>query len=769
MNNKFTEIASKALNNAVIIAEKLGHTYIGTEHALLALLYDEGSSSAIILKKHRITYKATEEKIKDFIGFGERTALNVKDTTPRFRRLLDGAHKAAVKYNSARIGTEHLLYSLLDERDSSAAKIILLLDKDIARIKEEVTQFLKTVEKSYFILNGKGNDLDIPSLLKYGVDMTRAARDEEQDPVIGRTDETERVIRVLSRKTKNNPCLIGDAGVGKTAIVEGLCQRIAKGDVPMDLKSKRIISLDLSSMVAGSKYRGDFEDRIKAIISEAERSPDVILFIDEIHTIVGAGAAEGAIDASNIMKPALSRAKIRLIGATTPDEYRKYIKKDGALERRFQPINVKEPSITETCDILFGLKQRYETFHNLSIDNGAIEAAIKLSKRYITERFLPDKAIDLLDETCVNVKSQLLPTNPENVHEDFPEYPEFTDLMYNEEQRPGERPIVTKEDVERTVTEITGIPTKNLSFNTAEFEKSLSMRVYGQKSAIKALVGGVSRSFAGISSQDRPKGVFLFIGESGVGKTELAKALATELFGEEGALLRYDMSEFSEVHSVSKIIGSPPGYVGFNEAGSLTEDVRRRPYSVILLDDAEKASDEVKNLLLQLFDSGRLTDSNGREVNFKNTFVILTANTGMIRNDRSGLGFIEKGDGGINKKSLEQLFSNELIERFDEIIEFSAFDEQTLIMIAKRKLQETASRLSNQNISLEYDEEALPLLIKKASSKTGRAIARAITKEIETPIAKLILESEAIKAIRITANNDNFEFKETKDLAAIRS
>ena len=767
MNSKFTEIASKALNNAVIIAEKLGHTYIGTEHALLALLYEEGSSSAIILKKHRITYKNTEEKIKDFIGFGERTRLNVKDMTPRFRRLLDGAHRASVKYNSTKIGTEHLLYSLLEERDSSAGKIIYLLDKDVVKIKEDVTQFLKTVEKSYLYLNGKASDSDITALLKYGVDMTEAAKIEEQDPVIGRCEETERVIRVLSRKTKNNPCLIGDAGVGKTAIVEGLCQRIAKGDVPHELKNKRIISLDLASMVAGSKYRGDFEDRIKAIISEAERTPGVILFIDEIHTIVGAGAAEGAIDASNIMKPALSRAKIRLIGATTPDEYRKYIKKDSALERRFQPITVKEASITEANEILSGLKDRYEAFHNLKIDDGAIDAAIKLSKRYITERFLPDKAIDLLDEACVNVKSQALPTEKKPSSERFPEYPELTELICKEAPEKEKKPTVTREDVEKTITEITGIPTKNLSFNTLEFEKRLKNRVFGQQNAIKALVGGVSRSFAGISSQDRPKGVFLFIGESGVGKTELAKALASELFGDEAALLRYDMSEFSEVHSVSKIIGSPPGYVGFNESGSLTEDVRRKPYSVILLDDAEKASNEVKNLLLQLFDSGRLTDSCGREVNFKNTFIILTANTGKIKTNQGGLGFIEKGDMGINKKSLETLFSNELIERFDEIIEFNAFENETLVMIAARKLGETKERLLNQAITLVFDIDVIKLVVKKASSKTGRGIQRTIIKEIETPLAEIILNSEATKAIKISVNSDKFKFTEEKEMSLV--
>ena len=767
MNNRFTEIASKALNNAVIIAEKLGHTYIGTEHAFLALLYDEGSSSAIILKKHRITYKIAEEKIKDFIGFGERTRLNVKDMTPRFRRVLDGAHKASVKYNSTKIGTEHLLYSLLEERDSSCAKIISLLDKDTVKIKDDVTQFLKTVEKSYYILNGRANDAEITTLLKYGIDMTEAAKAEEQDPVIGRYEETERVIRVLSRKTKNNPCLIGDAGVGKTAIVEGLCQRIVKGDVPEELKNKRIISLDLTSMVAGSKYRGDFEDRIKAIISEAEKAPGVILFIDEIHTIVGAGAAEGAIDASNIMKPALSRAKIRLIGATTPDEYRKYIKKDGALERRFQPITVKEPTPKEAYEILLGLKQRYEGFHNLNIDNEAIYAAIKLSKRYITERFLPDKAIDLIDEACVNVKSRYQPNKPKTEHNEFPEYPELTSLIYKEAQNEGQRLTVTKDDVEKTITEITGIPTKNLSFNTVEFEKRLSERVFGQNNAIKALVGGVSRSFAGISSQERPKGVFLFIGESGVGKTELAKALATELFGDEAALLRYDMSEFSEVHSVSKIIGSPPGYVGFNESGSLAEDVRRKPYSVVLLDDAEKASNEVKNLLLQLFDSGRLTDSCGREVNFKNTFVILTANTGRIKSDTKGLGFIDKGEQGINKKSLEALFSNELIERFDEIIDFNGFEEETLLMIAGRKLNETAERLLSQSIKLDFDDESAKLLVKKVTSKTGRGIARALVKEIETPLARLILNNPEIKAIKITVNSDIFEFSEKKDLSLI--
>ena len=767
MNSKFTEIASKALNNAVILAEKLGHTYIGTEHILLALLYDEGSTSAIILKKHRITYKIVEERIKDHIGFGEMSCLTVKDTTPRFRRVLEGAHKVSIKYNSSKIGSEHLLCALFEEKESAAGRILSLLDKDISSIKDDVVHFLKTVEKSYSLLKGKVCDHEISSLLKYGSDMTLAARQQEQDPVIGREAETERVINVLSRKTKNNPCLIGDAGVGKTAIVEGLCQRIAMGEVPDELKNKRIISLDLASMVAGSKYRGDFEDRIKAIISEAEATPGVILFIDEIHTIVGAGAAEGAIDASNIMKPALSRAKIRLIGATTPDEYKKYIKKDGALERRFQPITVNEPSISEAYKILLGLKERFESYHNLTIDPSAIDSAIRLSKRYITERFLPDKAIDLLDEACVRVKAHQSSQETSEKKDDFPEYPELTDLFFQSKRDEERNLTVTREDVEKTITEITGIPTRNLSFDYPDFERMLSERVYGQPRAISALVGGVLRSFAGISSAEKPKGIFLFIGESGVGKTELAKSLARALFGDEGALLRYDMSEFSEAHSVSKIIGSPPGYVGFNESCSLCEDVRRRPYSVILLDDAEKASIEVKNLLLQLFDSGRLTDSNGREVNFKNTFIILTANTCKIRSDTKGLGFIDKSESGINKKSLEMLFSNELIERFDEIIEFERIPEEALLMIAKRRLEETSERLEAQNIKLEYDDSVLQILVKKASSKTGRAIARCIIKEIETPLAKLILSHEGIKMIRIGAALESLEFKAESDLTLV--
>ena len=766
MNSKFTEIASNALNNAIIIAEKLGHTYIGTEHALLALLKDESSSASILLKKHRITYKSLEEKIKNYIGAGEKTVLNVKDTTPRFRRVIEGAHKISIKYNSEKIGTEHLLYAILDERDSSAIKILTALEKDSSRIKDDVTHFLKTVEKSYFILSNKADDTEIPSLLKYGTDMTALAKENNQDPVIGRNDETERVIRVLSRKTKNNPCLIGDAGVGKTAIVEGLAQRIACGRVPSELKEKRIISIDLASMVAGAKYRGDFEDRIKAIISEAEKAKGVILFIDEIHTIVGAGAAEGAIDASNIMKPALSRAKIRLIGATTPDEYRKYIQKDGALERRFQPINIKEPSVSATIEILQGLKDRYENFHGIIIEDEAIIAAIKLSERYITERYLPDKAIDLLDETCVNVKSKANNYECKTTGDKIHEHPDIiTFVSVDNEAKP--KLYVTKEDVENTVTEITGIPTKNMTFNAQELEDSLSTRVFGQNNAIKALVDAISRNFAGISSSDRPKGVFLFIGQSGVGKTELAKTLAQELFGAEDALLRYDMSEFSEIHSVSKIIGSPPGYVGFNESSSLCEDVRRRPYSIILLDDAEKSSTEVKNLLLQIFDSGRITDSAGREVNFKNTFIILTANTEKIKKEKAGLGFIEGNEKGINKKSLETLFSNELIERFDEIIEFSSFEKNSLLAIAKKKLEETSTKLILQNIKLKYDAAVLDLIVKKSDTKNGRSIARCIVKEIETPIAKIILHENSVENIKISTNNEEFVFLTSNDFSLI--
>ena len=758
MNSKFTTIASNALNNAVIIAEGLGHSYIGSEHALLALLKDESSSAAIILSKYKITYKALDERVRNCIGYGERTVLDVKDTTPRFRRIIEGAHKVSIKYGSTKIGTEHLLYAILDENDSSAAKLLSLLDKDCTRIKEEVTHFLRTVEKSYLILNGKAEDSDIPTLLKYGTDMTALARANDQDPIIGRDEETERVIRVLSRKSKNNPCLIGDAGVGKTAIVEGLAQRIADGCVPDELKEKRIISLDLPSMVAGAKYRGDFEDRIKTIIGEAERAPGVILFIDEIHTIVGAGAAEGAIDASNIMKPALSRAKIRLIGATTPDEYRKYIQKDGALERRFQPINIKEPSFDQTFEILSGLKERYERFHGISIEDEAIRSAIRLSERYITDRYLPDKAIDLLDEACVRGKSKSTSKEAVLFTDKYPEHPDIASLILSESDE--KKPIynLTSEDIEATITEITGIPTKNMSFDAKRLQAKLSARVFGQDEAIDALVDAISRAFAGISSQDRPKGIFLFIGQSGVGKTRLARVLADELFGDEGALLRYDMSEFSEMHSVSKIIGSPPGYVGFNESGSMTEDVRRRPYSIILLDEAEKSSSEVKNLLLQIFDNGKLTDSVGREVNFKNTFIILTANVGHIKNEVAALGFVERDGNKVNKKLLEALFSSELIERFDEIIEFKGFKDTSLTEIAALKLGETAKRLSLLGARLEYDEEVCRMIVKRSAAKNGRSISRCIVKDIETPIARIILATPLLRVIKITTDNDGFSF-----------
>ncbi len=774
MSNKFTKKAEDALNRAVILAEELGHTYIGTEHVLLALAEDESSCAAVILRKNKMSRERIYDAIKEYSGVGTKTSLSSKDTTPRCRRILESSYKISKKYAADKIGTEHILLALLEERESVASKILIKTETDVITLKDEVVTFLRTAERGLFITEPP-SESSIPNLVKYGKNMTRIAERGGFDPLIGREHETERVIRILSRKNKNNPCLIGEAGVGKTAIVEGLAQRIANGNVPSCLLGKIIISLDLTSMVAGAKYRGDFEERIKSIMQEASKNKSVILFIDEIHTIVGAGSAEGAIDAANIMKPELSRGDIQLIGATTLIEYRKYIEKDGALERRFQPVLVEEPTTEKTLDILHGIKERYEAHHRIEISDSAIKAAVLLSDRYIQDRYLPDKAIDVLDEACAlaNAKNAHESQKAKNLKEklrqlsqdkskaisehDFELAINLAELekLYTSElsqelhsyEESSDKITVTESDITDIVSEITGINIGSKS--DIEIAKGISERlskyVIGQKNAVESLTAAVTRSFAGINDPKRPRGVFLFLGESGVGKTALAKALSLELFGSEDALIKYDMSEFSEQYSTSKLIGSAPGYVGYDDSVNAFERVRRHPYSVILLDEIEKAHPDVLSLFLQIFDSGYITDAAGRKINFRNSYIIMTSNVGSGKFGE-GVGFMKSESINSIEKKLKDCFKEEFINRIDEIVLFSALDTESMTEIAKAKIGEIRERIENSGIRLEIDDAVYGYFARHGARRGfgARPMNRLICNMIENKIADMIVSGKAL-------------------------
>ncbi len=786
MSNKFTEKAERVLNNAIPLAQNLGHTYVGSEHILLALCKEKMSLGCVFLQKQGMDAKKIEDSIKIYAGIGQKSRLTPADMTPRCRKILEQSYKNTQKYGGGRIGTEHILLAILEEKECIARKLLEHLGANIAQAKDEILTLLRN--------SGKGSPLSMepqtghtpPLLSQYGKELTGAQFQSRAEPIIGREEETERLIRILCRKSKNNPCLLGEAGVGKTAIVEGLAHRIAIGAVPRPLLGKRIFSVDLTSMVAGTKYRGDFEERIKSIVREVEENREVILFIDEIHTIVGAGAAEGAIDAANILKPELSRGEIQIIGATTLSEYRKTIERDPALERRFQPLTIREPSDDAALKILQGVCPRYETFHEVHITPRALRACIDLSKRYLQDRFLPDKALDLLDEACakkrvhaprsggeaakIREKIEQTAKSKEDAvkNRDYSLALSLKDLeaIYTEEYKTllekesaGRIPeVIDEEQIKEIVTEMTGIPTGKLDAESdAKLEQTLKKHVLGQDNAVHSLSEAILRHKAGLSDPLRPVGVFLFLGESGVGKTELAKALSLALFSTEKAIIRYDMSEFIEKHAVSKLIGAPPGYVGFEEGGTLTEKIRRRPYSVVLFDEIEKAHPDVMNILLQITDDGTLTDNLGRTVSFRNSVIILTSNIGADNFKGKGtVGFLEETEKIRLSERLKEYFRPEFINRLDEIILFSPLEEVTLTKIARNHADALVRRAAAIGHELRITNRALSYLAKK--SKTAgmgaRPLSRLFVEEIENPLSRLIVEQRSKYDSHILVDTD---------------
>ncbi len=813
--DRFTERARMALAKAQEAAQDMGHSYVGTEHILLGIAAEGEGLGAKVLRDNGLDESMLSELLEKYVGRGA-PGLPAQGLTPGAKRVIELSIIDANRLGHSYIGTEHLLMGLLRETDSTAARLIASTGADVNKIYTDVVELLRsgdyhqqspqTVSSgSSGSRFGSGRKSDTKTLDQYSRDLTAAAASGQLDPVIGRSSEIQRVIQILSRRTKNSPVLIGEPGVGKTAIAEGLAQLVASGDVPEDLRSKRIVSLDLTGMLAGTKYRGDFEDRIKNVLKEVQKAGDIILFIDELHTIIGAGAAEGAIDAANILKPALSRGEIQIIGATTLSEYRKHIEKDAALERRFQPVTVNEPSEEESIAIITGLRDKYEAHHKLKITDEAIRAAVTMSGRYINDRFLPDKAIDLMDEAASRVRMKEL-TAPDELKtiekrvdalaaekeaavkaQDFEGAAKLRDREKEQreeleaarkkwqEKRSGSHKCVTAEDIAEVVSGWTGIPVTSLTESESErllkMEEILHKRVIGQDEAVSVVSRAIRRSRVGLKDPKRPIGSFLFLGPTGVGKTELCKALAEAVFGDENAMIRVDMSEYMEKHTVSKLIGSPPGYVGFDEGGQLTEKVRRKPYSVILFDEIEKAHEDVFNIMLQIMDDGILTDSQGRHVDFKNTIIVMTSNIGArnITDKRTSLGFSAKesveDDERDNEeirelvmKDLKNTFRPEFINRIDETVVFHRLTREDIRKIAANMLQTVSDRLSTLDIKLEVSEEAVDKLAEVGYDPTygARPLRRTIQSLIEDAAAEKLLDG-SIKAgerVKATVEND---------------
>ncbi len=797
----FTESANNALNYAVESAENLGHTYIGSEHMLLGLLSDTRMVSASILASKKITLKKAEERVKATVGIGLPTSLTPDDITPRCRKIIENALSMGKSAPMGESGTQQLLNALLRESQSAGCKIIIALGVMPYEINSDSSSDLSDSKQH------KSTEAGKKTLLKYGRDMTELAENGEIDPVISRNKEIERVIEILCRRSKNNPCLIGEPGVGKTAVAEGLALKIAEGDVPDILKRKRLISVDLTCMVAGTKYRGDFEERIKNMIDEVCSDGNVILFIDELHNIVGAGSAEGAVDAANILKPFLTRGDIQVVGATTIDEYRKYIEKDAALERRFQTISVDEPNRESTIEMLCGIREKYEKHHKVKITDEAIIAAVDYGARYITDRFLPDKAIDLIDEASSKVRLLSL-TPPDSIkslelklkelseqkhnaieNQDFEAAASLRDkekLTTNElrfktrEWRDSAVDVektVGAEDVAKVVSSWTGIPVSQIAEEESEklirLEGELHKRIVGQNEAVNAVAKAIRRGRSGLKNPNRPIGSFLFLGPTGVGKTELTKALAECLFGSEQQIIKIDMSEYMEKHSVSRLIGSPPGYVGFEEGGQLTDKVKRKPYSIVLFDEIEKADTEVFNLLLQVMEDGVLTETSGRKVDFKNSVIIMTSNIGaeLISNNKSALGFSGEKDDAARREFLKKsvndevkkYFKPEFINRVDEIIIFERLTKEEIKEIARRMLNELKERCKNNGINVTFDLSAIEYISEKGFDDIygARPLRREITSQIEDQLATMKLSGEIPpnKTVKCYCENENIKFK----------
>jgi ATP-dependent Clp protease ATP-binding subunit ClpC len=788
--NKFSPRAEEALRLAQESAEELGHGYVGSEHLLLGLMQEEEGIAHRVLTQYGLTEDMIRSVLSRSMGTGVSGAAPSQGLTPRAKGVVELAVSEAARTGSSYIGTEHLLMGLLREGNNMGLRILRTVGVDPKKMYSTLQKKVNETPKAAASANGapvrdgkKGK-----TLAEFTRDLTEDAKAGKLDPVIGREKEIQRVIQILSRRTKNNPVLIGEPGVGKTAIAEGLAERIAAADVPEELLDKKILSLDLSGMVAGTKYRGEFEERIKNTLAEVKKAGNVILFIDELHTIVGAGSAEGAVDAANIIKPALGRGEIRVVGATTLDEYRRYIEKDAALERRFQPVTVGEPTEEATIEILKGLRDKYEAHHKLTITDEALTAAVKLSERYINDRFLPDKAIDLMDEASSRVRMDAETASPDLksleekltalrrekdeavTAQDFEKAAQLRDIEKDyEEQMEIERDKwqqqmsvnrgqVTEEDIARVVADWTGIPATRLTESESErllhLEDTLHERVVGQDEAVTAIARAIRRSRVGLKDPKRPIGSFLFLGPTGVGKTELCKTLAEAMFGDENAMIRIDMSEYMEKHTISRLIGSPPGYVGHEEGGQLTEKVRRKPYSVVLFDEIEKAHEDIWNILLQIMEDGRLTDSQGRRVDFKNTIIVMTSNLGArhITSQNGRLGF----DSGDRDKDGERKFAEvkeavlaevrrtfrpEFLNRIDETIVFRPLTEENIRAIAKRMLTVTAGRIAQQGITLDTAEDALSELAKDGFDPLygARPLRRAIQNEVEDAVAEQML------------------------------
>lgn len=810
MQDRLTERAKQALNLAAEAALELGQSYVGTEHLLIGLIRESDGVAGKILEANNVNDETVIDKIDSLIGTGEPIDEGQPEATPRTKRVLQNSYIEARRLGHNYVGTEHLLIAVLRESESIAVKILVEMGVSPQKLYNEILGLLNEGGQETGDTNeggkSEGRGGNVPTLMKFGRDLTKMAKEDKLDPVIGRDSAIERVVQILSRRTKNNPCLIGEPGVGKTAVAEGLAQKIVSGSVPEILKNKRVITLDMSSMIAGAKYRGEFEERLKKAMEEIHKAGNIILFIDELHTIIGAGAAEGAIDAANILKPALARGEIQVIGATTLEEYRKYVEKDSALERRFQPITLSEPTAEESIRILQGIRDKYEAHHRVKITDKAIEAAVNMSVRYISDRFLPDKAIDLVDEAAsrIRIKTLTAPPDVKNLEDKITalkkekeaaitvqDYEKAAKLRDEEKALTEElnatrenweknnstaEAVVTENEIAEIISMWTGVPVKSIEETESErllrLEEILHNRVVGQSEAVTAVSKAIRRGRVGLKDPKRPIGSFIFLGPTGVGKTELSKALAEAMFGDEDAMIRIDMSEYMEKHTVSRLVGSPPGYVGYEEGGQLTEKVRRKPYSVVLFDEIEKAHPDVFNMLLQILEDGILTDSQGRRVDFRNTVIIMTSNLGAnrITEQKKSLGFSAGEDSADRDyeqiktevmSEVKQAFRPEFLNRVDELIVFHRLDTDNIRAIAEKMLETLKKRLADNKIDAEFTEEAIAKIAAEGFDPVygARPIRRVIQTGVEDMIAERMLEGKVNPGdkISITVNDGKLD------------